>query len=49
MRKKEILSCIHLQSFQTLCANDVIWVPICARIPEFVYIPTDRNIQLVDY
>jgi hypothetical protein len=48
-RKKEILSCIHLQSFQTLCANDIIWMPICARIPEFTYIPTDRNLQLVDY
>lgn len=48
-RKKEILSCIHLQSFQTLCANDVIWAPICARIPEFTYVPTDRNVQLVDY
>ena len=48
-RKKEILSCIHLQSFQTLCANDIIWMPICARIPEFTYVPTDRNVQLVDY
>jgi len=42
-RKKEILSCIHLQSRETLIANDRLWKVICQRIPEFKYKPTDRN------
>lgn len=43
IRRLKILACIHLQSRETLICNDVIWLPICARIPEFKYIPTDRN------
>lgn len=43
VRKAKILSCIHLQSRETLILNDHIFKPICERIPEFVYKPTDRN------
>jgi hypothetical protein len=43
LRKSQILACIHLQSRDTLINNDHIFKPICARIPEFKYIPTDRN------
>jgi hypothetical protein len=42
-RVRNILLCIHLQSRETLIENDRIWKPICSRIPEFEYIPTDRN------
>ncbi len=46
-RKKSILSCIHLQSTQTLILNDRIWFDICAVISQddssFVYIATDRS------
>lgn len=48
-RKQEILSCIHLQSRDTLIENDRIWKPICRKIPEFKYIPTDRNFREIDY
>lgn len=44
-RKAKILSCIHLQSRETLIENDRIWETICERINEFNYIPTDRNTQ----
>ena len=43
VRKYEILLCIHLQSRDTLIADDLIWLPICEQIPEFTYIPTDPN------
>ena len=39
-RKRNILSCIHLQAPNTLINHDLIWAPICAQIPEFAYIPT---------
>jgi len=42
-RKSQILSCIHLQSWETLICNDILWKNICEQIPEFVYKPTDRN------
>jgi hypothetical protein len=42
-RKSAILKCIHLQSSQTLIQNDKLWQKICAHIPEFTYMPTDRN------
>jgi hypothetical protein len=42
-RKSAILKCIHLQSSQTLIQNDRLWKKICENIPEFEYIPTDRN------
>lgn len=48
-RKCEILSCIHLQSRDTLIENDRIWKPICEKIPGFIYMPTDRNLQEIDY
>jgi hypothetical protein len=44
-RKSAILKCIHLQSSQTLIQNDRIWKKICEHIPEFTYLPTDRNRQ----
>jgi hypothetical protein len=34
-RKDEILSCIHLQSRETLIENDNIWFQICKDIPVF--------------
>lgn len=46
-RKSKILSCIHLQSRETLIENDRIWEMICERITEFNYTPTDRNAQHV--
>jgi hypothetical protein len=49
IRKGTILSCIHLQSFSTLVTNDQLWAPICVRIPEFSYIPTDRNNQYEEF
>ena len=45
IRKLKILSHIHLQSRETLICNDSIWTLICIKIPEFKYIPTDRNNQ----
>lgn len=39
-RKKGVLSCIHLQSRETLIDNDTIWKKICEEIPDFVYTPT---------
>ena len=45
IRKSKILSCIHLQSRETLIQNDLIWEIICGRIEEFTYIPTDRSNQ----
>lgn len=49
IRKCQILSCIHLQSVDTLISNDLLWRPICDRIKEFTYIPTDRNDQYFEY
>ena len=40
IRKKEILSCIHLQSRETLIDNDIIMSMICKHMPEFTYKPT---------
>jgi hypothetical protein len=48
-RKLKILACIHLQSRETLICNDIIWGPICERIPEFTYKPTDRNSQYCEF
>ena len=48
IKKAQILSCIHLQSRETLIQNDLIWGPICSRIPEFKYFPTDRNNESCD-
>jgi len=42
-KRNDILSCIHLQSRETLIENDNIWKPICAEISEFIYIPTDNS------
>jgi hypothetical protein len=39
-KKKEILSCIHLQSHRTLIENDRIWLAICNELPEIEYKPT---------
>jgi hypothetical protein len=49
IRKHQILSCIHLQSRETLVDNDRIFKPICARIDNFNYIPTDRNSQIYEF
>jgi hypothetical protein len=49
IRKGKILACIHLQSCSTLVTNDQLWDPICSRIPEFTYIPTDRNNQYEEF
>ncbi len=48
-RKRKILACIHLQSRETLIENDRIWKPICGRIDEFTYKPTDRNAQYSEF
>lgn len=49
IRKLKILSYIHLQSRETLISNDIIWLPICERIKEFKYIPTDKNGQYCEF
>jgi ribosomal protein S27AE len=48
--KKRILhtlSCIHLQSRETLINNDNTWSEICDNIEEITYRPTDSNNELV--
>ena len=47
-RKRRILECIHLQSRDTLIANDIQWELICAEVPCLEYKSTDRNDQEVD-
>lgn len=42
-RRKSILSCIHLQSRETLIKHDNEWTKICADIPEFKFIPTKKR------
>ncbi len=44
-RKNAILSCIHLQSRETLIENDNIWKKVCRSI-DIEYISTDRNTDL---
>lgn len=48
VRKKQILECIHLQSRDTLIANDNLWESICATLSDLEYRPTDRNDQKID-
>ncbi len=43
IRAREILSCIHLQSCETLIKNDLDWKKICDRIGDIKYKETDRN------
>ena len=43
-KKKELLSCIHLQSYETLIDNDKIWYQICKYNDKFIYRPTDKSI-----
>lgn len=43
LRRKEILSCIHVQSRDTLIGNDKHWFKICTYIPEFTKLPTILN------
>jgi hypothetical protein len=46
MRKRNaILSCIHLQSRETLIENDNVWSKVCKQL-DISYIPTDRNVDL---
>ncbi len=45
-RKNDILSCIHLQSRETLIDNDETWEDMCKYL-NIEYIPTDRNKDLV--
>jgi len=42
-RLQGILSCIHLQSRDTLIINDRIWKIICEKMTEFKYKPTNRE------
>jgi hypothetical protein len=49
IRKCQILACIHLQSTDTLVNNDLLWRPICDKIKEFSYKPTDRNDQFDEF
>jgi hypothetical protein len=41
-KKKELLSCIHLQSYETLIDNDKIWKHICKYNENFIYKPTEK-------
>lgn len=49
IRKCHILSCIHLQSRDTVINNDLLWKVIIIKIPEFTYIPTDKNDQHYEF
>lgn len=42
IKRKSLLSFIHLQGPQTLVSNDQIWQKICDVTPGFKYRPTDR-------
>lgn len=44
-----ILSCIHLQSRETLINNDNTWSEICDNIEEITYRPTDANNEYNSY
>jgi hypothetical protein len=48
-RKKQILECIHLQSRDTLIANDNTWELVCKDINGLAYKPTDKNEQLIHW
>lgn len=41
-KKKNLLNCIHLQSYKTLIDNDKIWYQICKYNNYFVYKPTNK-------
>lgn len=43
-RRKSILSCIHLQSRDTLIENDKVWFSICDELLDFTKIATDGDI-----
>lgn len=45
-KARGILSCIHLQSRETLIENDRMWKQICSYIDDIDYVPTDRNKEL---
>jgi phage regulator Rha-like protein len=47
MRKRRILECIHLQSRDTLIANDNTWERICGIVENIDYKPTDKNDQKI--
>ncbi len=42
-KKSGLLSCIHLQSYETLIDNDKIWKRICEKNDCFAYRPTDKS------
>jgi hypothetical protein len=48
IRRKKIMECIHLQSRDTLIANDNIWEKICGIVLGIKYRPTNRNDQKID-
>jgi hypothetical protein len=43
LKKNGLLSCIHLQSYETLIDNDKIWKKICENNDCFSYKPTDKS------
>ncbi len=47
-RLYDILSCIHLQSRETLIENDRTWKKICDNLDGIKYVPTDRNNHIDD-
>jgi hypothetical protein len=49
IRKRKILECIHLQSRDTLIANDNLWEKICELVGGLCYQPTDKNDQRIYY
>lgn len=42
-RKRKIISNIHIQSDKTLSGRDSTWELICEKIPEFIFMITDKN------
>lgn len=44
-----LLECIHLQTETTLRKHDKVWKEICARVPGFIYTPTNKALLSANF
>lgn len=44
-----LLECIHLQTETTLRKHDKVWKEICARVPGFHYVPTNKALLSTNF
>ncbi len=44
-----LLECIHLQTETTLRKHDKVWKEICNRVPNFIYVPTNKALLSANY